>query len=240
MSKNFEIKKKILIICEGDSDKHFLENLIKNRDITLDYQISTPKELGGNADGKTQWKTIFSNIIAASKAEELEFIIVIGDNDDDYEAAFNNIKVAIKEANDIKQFYKNIPEETLKEPKIDSGKPTVFVAMMPEDKKRGNIETLCYEVAYEKAKPEIKKCIDNFATCSGFNGNDEKISSVSKLKLSSLIACKFSMDNRYPPIYNFNKLWDTREGDPTIVPLTHKKFDWVVNYLNSFAKLLSN
>jgi hypothetical protein len=241
----YHIKKQLLIICEGISDRYFLQNLIKRRNINLSldtYDIVIPKDLGADADGKTQWEKILSIIIGSSGVEKLKFIILVTDNDDDPKNALDNITTAIKNANKKynKEFFQNIPLTPLEDPSKFSKTPAIFVITMPGIDRKGNIETLCYAVAYEKAESDVKICIDGFANCSCFNDKDEEFPSVSKLKLSSIIACIFSRNNNYPPIYNFKYLWDdSKGGDADIIPLEHEKFNWIEDYFKSFALLLN-
>lgn len=205
-----EIAQPKIIICEGVSDVAFFEELFAVRQLAGFQALS--------ANGKGGFRDSLIALSGATGFATLSGVLLVGDCDVDPAGGFINIRDQISEAGVCGTPVR--PANTVTQP----GAPAVAVLMLPWLDRMGCLETLLVEAA-RLENPEVARCVDEYATCSGANGWNE--SELPKMKLQSVISAICRSD----PVTALRYLWKRPE---VVAPLRSACFDQVTDYLRRF------
>jgi hypothetical protein len=210
-----------IIIVEGDSDKSFFNHLITDRKINkFDVLVSSNK----GATGKDSFEPFLKALRSEPDFDLCPSIIICSDNDAN---PSDSLKMVAKAA-------ANAGWETLTTVKSFTNRrenrPQLAILMLPTDNDVGDLETILYDVAIID-RSDTQKCIENFISCT--NTNDRLPQHMSKYKLRCLVASIVKSD----PSLTFGNLWRANRGVPeNFVPLSHTKFDHIVEFLSSVPR----
>lgn len=210
-----EIVKPRVIVCEGKADVAFFEHLLAERQLP-EFQVLP-------ANGNSRYEDLLTALSAAPGFNNLSGILLIGDNDLNPAAAFQNIRTQILTAGGYGA--PNAPRV----PARAAPFPAVVVLMVPWDGTAGCLETLLLE-AVSNTKPELRTCVDAYATCADVN--DWNPVEQSKMKLQSLTSVICRSDPTTPVSY----AWSRPE---TIISLAEPCFDRVADFLRAFPALVA-
>ena len=209
-----EITKPRVIVCEGEGDVAFFTHLIRKRDLAP-FQVLP-------AGGKSGYGRVLTALSAGTGFDRVSGILVVGDNDLDPLAAFDNIQEQIRAAGGY-----GVPDRP-GEPRKSPGFPAVVVMMIPLEERVGCLETLLTEAAYE-ITPDLKTCVDAYAACTHADAWNEV--QQSKMKLQCLISALCRSDPQTAVRYAWNRKED-------IIPLDRPCFDQLADFLRGFDNLL--
>lgn len=220
MSVDFD-QRPYLVLCEGESDKRFLDRLIAKRGIPNSFQTKFPDRDGGNIGGRQKfgrWLSLVSdneNFIQNVKA-----VIIVSDNDLVPKDSWDEIVAELNIAD-----FPVPPEERVIAKK--KGYPPVCVLMIPKGTP-GDLETLCIEAAYEKWK--IKPAIDAFVEATP--AKEWVVTRKSKMMLQAILAATCAPR----PDAGFAGHW--REKEEYHLPLGSPAFSDIADFLANFEALL--
>jgi len=209
-----EITKPRVIVCEGEGDVAFFTHLIRKRDLAP-FQVLP-------AGGKSGYGRVLTALSAGTGFDRVSGILVVGDNDLDPLAAFDNIQEQIRAAGGY-----GVPDRP-GEPRKSPGFPAVVVMMIPLEERVGCLETLLVEAVYE-VSPDLKTCVEAYVACTHADAWNEV--QQSKMKLHSLISalCKSH------PQTALRYAWSQPEE---IIPLDRPCFDQLADFLRGFDNLV--
>lgn len=215
------------LICEGESDNRFFEELIECRG--LQHFVVQPiprREGGGTYGGRTNYGRRLKGLIGSPEAAESSAFIIVGDNDSDPVASFGIITAQIGLGSSPSDDYVyGIPSRPL-EIVPSRGLPDVCVLMLPWERNPGALETLCY-ISATACNPHIATCVDAFVT--GVGADRWAISNRSKLQ----IQCYLSGLCEQFPNTQLTQAWSSDRPLP-LIPVTHSCFDELAAFLAAF------
>jgi hypothetical protein len=138
----------VYVICEGDSDKAFLECL------QIHYQLGS---FGIKAaEGKDKYKRVLHGLQAASGREVLKTLLLFTDADESDVDAFSNVQ------NDLRAAGFPVPQAPFM---VVEGSPNVSVFLFPGmDRPTGTLEHILLSAALEN-RPDIAACLEHFCGC---------------------------------------------------------------------------
>lgn len=210
------------ILCEGASDRSFFRHLIRERNLpTFDiFCPGLPYTEDGAVEGYDDMLTLFAT---GDGFENVRGLLVQGDNDEDPQAKF--AKVAEKVGGAEGYVSPERPLEVVRSP----GRPALVVMMMPWVGILGALETLCLESACE-AHPEARDCVDGHVECVDISSWD--LVKQHKMRLRCMIASICKSDPYTSLVY----AWSRAEN---LIPLGHRCFDQIANFLNDFDRFIA-
>lgn len=209
-----EITKPRVIVCEGKADVAFFEHLISERHLP-EFQVLP-------ANGNSRYQDLLVALTAAPGFSGLSGILVVGDNDLNPTAAFQNIRGQIQAAGGY-----GVPDAP-RNPARSAGFPAIVVLMIPWDAIVGCLETLLL-AAVREVHLELGACVEAYVTCTHVDAWNEV--ERSKMKLQSLTAVICRSDPTTPVSY----AWSRPER---IIPLDRSCFDQIVDFLQGFPALV--
>lgn len=210
-----EITKSRVIVCEGKADVAFFEHLIAERGLP-EFQVVS-------ASGNSRYEDLLVALSTSPDFGGLSAILVVGDNDLNPAASFENIRTQIQGAGGY-----GVPNAP-RTPARRDGFPAIVVLMIPWDCVAGCLETLLLE-AVRSVNPALAVCVDDYATCThadAWNALER-----AKMKLQSLTAAICRSDPTTPVSY----AWSRAEN---IISLAQPCFDQVVAFLQGFPELVA-
>jgi hypothetical protein len=225
---NFSIRKPYLILCEGNHDRAFFQEMVNKRtDVPKDYEPADPKYLGFLSGGNSRWGSCLDALVATSGFDALKGLIIAADNDNKPTESFNNILNALKNA----AKWPGPPAGRYAVPaapwQIEKGPPAIAVMMLPRRRMRGSLDTLCVKAAQIHISKATMQCVESYSKCAKFA--TLPASKEAKAKLRALIACYHRKDPELP----FRDIWDEC---PSLIPVTNSLFDQIAKFLKKFVK----
>ncbi len=206
------------VVCEGNTDKAFLEHLIEHLGLQ-DFKVGTPERVG--AHGVSGFRKYLLAIETSSGPARLRGLLVVADADDDPAQRFNEVRAALA------RIGCDVPEPFTPR-RVDSKNLTVGVFLMPGRGRPGTLEHLLLDAVFEH-RPELERCVNEFQEC--LNGPAAwPENKRAKMQLHALIAGCCEEE----PSTNLATLWSKR-GNP--VPLASARFNELVETLRYFAAL---
>ena len=139
------IKKSKLLLVEGKDEENFFKFLLENKGIE-DIQI---KGIGG----KDQFRNLFKEIKRTPDFDDLKSLAVIHDADNNVQGSFQRI-CKVLEDNGLQS-----PKELSS---FTSNSLKIGVFIVPDNKSKGNLESLCLSTVESK---DIIPCVDSFMNC---------------------------------------------------------------------------
>jgi hypothetical protein len=213
-----------LILCEGETDKRFIDQLITARDITKDFQVRFPSRGTDNSGGRSKFGSWLDLAKEIPGWENIKGILIVSDNDDDVAGSFQEVRASLADAPGFP-----IPDAE-REVATVVGFPPLVVYMLPTGT-IGSLETLCLDAAYRKW-PEIKTPLDHYVNAMNINAWP-LINRRSKMKLQTVIATTCLPR----PDAGFSGHW--REDDQYHLPLQDFAFDDLEFFLEGFRQLIN-
>ncbi len=212
-----------LILCEGESDKRFLHQLITVRQIADDFQIRFPSRGKDNSGGRSKFGPWLDTAKDVRGWENVRAILVVSDNDDDPKKSLEEVRASLQNA---VGFPVPNTERTMAKA---VGFPYLVILMLPLGNK-GGLETLCLSAAYDKW-PVVKNPLDTFV---GSVGTDQwSANKEGKMRLQAIIA---STCEARPDAGFVGHWWENYQYH---LPLGHKVFDDIAAFLTGFRALIA-
>lgn len=218
--KTISITNAIHVLCEGGSDKGFLEHLIRDRGLQgFDVGCPTPETVG--AHGRSGFRQYTLAIETSPDRPKLKGLLVVADADDNPAQRFQEIRGALAAMKcDVNAPF--VPQ------RISSQDLTVAVFMMPGPGRRGALEHLLLEATLDQSR-ELEACVNGFRDClrnpASWTENKQ-----AQMRLHALIAGCCEED----PSTNLATVW-SKGGNP--IPLGSNRFDEMAETLRHFAAL---
>jgi hypothetical protein len=208
-----------LILCEGESDKRFLDNLIVARGIPNSFQIRFPDRGRVGCGGRSEFGPWLALVRETSELfnKNIRSVLIVSDNDQDPVASLEAVKASLAKAVGFP-----VPDTERVIAKADTY-PDIVVLMLPHGEP-GTLETLCLRAAYDKWAA-TKAPLDAFV--GGTAAKGWHIGKQSKMRLQSLIAA--TCEAR--PDAGFAGLW--RENEKFHIPLKSAAFDDISDFLQT-------
>jgi hypothetical protein len=214
------ISNPIHVVCEGGSDKGFLEYLIRARRLKgFDVACPTPETVG--AHGLSGFPKYLLALETSTDRLKLRGLLVVADADENPAGRFQEVRGALAAMGcDL--------NEPFAPQRFDSKNLTIGVFLMPGRGRTGTLEHLLLDAVFE-ANRELERCVNSFRECLrepvGWPENKQ-----AKMRLHALIAGCCEEE----PSTNLATVWN-KGGNP--VPLGSKKFDELTETLRYFAAL---
>lgn len=212
-----------LILCEGESDKRFLHQLIAVRQIADDFQIRFPSRGKDNRGGRSKFGAWLDTAKDVGGWDNIRAVLLISDNDEDPQKSLEEVKTSLRDA---AGFPVPSAERTVAKA---VGFPRVVILMLPPGNK-GSLETLCLSAAYDKW-PIVKTPLD--ALVSSVGTNKWSANKESKMRLQTIIA---STCEGRPDAGFVGHWWESYQYH---LPLGHKVFDDIAAFLTGFRALIT-
>jgi hypothetical protein len=222
MSVKFD-ERPCLILCEGETDKRFLDRLITQREIPNEFQVKFPTRGTDNRGGRSKFGPWLSAAYESADFEQhVRAVLIVSDNDTDPAASLQEVKDSLTKSDGFP-----IPGAEREVARKD-GFPPVAILMIPHGA-QGGLETLCVTAAYSKW-PDLEQPVEAFmASTPAANWSPGK---QSKMKLQSIIATSCSPR----PDAGFSGHW--WEIDQYHIPLDHDQFDEIADFLRGFRAMV--
>ncbi len=214
-----------LILCEGFQDRHFIETLLADRQISRFTVCSTWGLV--QHSGNTHFQESLDALTGLTDFEDtLRSIIIVADSDSDPETAFRNITAQIAQSEEIAgpppRRYP-VPTAPLR---VAYGKPSVAVVLIPWADRPGNLETLLLDAVRAERMDEME-CAEMFGAC--VRASEWDIGPQSKLMLRAYLGANHPPN----PEVNLSKLW-TKAKIKKLIPIACPAFNQLASYLHGF------
>jgi len=200
-----------IIVCEGDSDRRFLDVLLQRRNIN---SFQTVKHASGKGGFTNRLRTIRTNDDFAM----IKTIILVRDNDDNPTSSFADIVKQVQKAGDYP-----VPTRPLEVAKAKNGLGIVIV-MLPWTDQEGGLETLVLESISGK-EPQVRECLTEYLACTparSWNTNKQ-----SKM----LLACMVAGIVEKNPVGSLSYLWNEENNLKNL--LDHQCFNKLATFFLS-------
>jgi hypothetical protein len=215
-----------LILCEGESDKRFLDRLLEARIPLLrdQFHVQFPDRKGARG-GRTLFGNYLANVLATSASFQanVQAVLIVSDNDDDPAQSWKEVAIELDKA----KFPIPAAERVATKPK--RGFPQVVVLMWPDKQQLGNLETVCADAIH--AKWGIKRSIDAFMNATPAHG--WTVGKQSKMRLHATVAATCAT----APEATFAAQWD-EAPQYHVISIDHPSFNWIEAFLAGFGVLL--
>ena len=134
-----------LLLCEGESDKRFLDRLLEARAIGSNFFVQFPDRHESQQAGRSLFGHYLNTIATTSESfhQNVRAVLIISDNDDNPGNSFAEVQTQLLAAGGF-----GVPDADQAVAKAD-GFPDTVILMIPFGE-RGNLETLCLPAAYHK------------------------------------------------------------------------------------------
>ena len=212
-----------LVLCEGEGDKRLLDKLLSVRNIQIEFQVRFPDRKGTGRGGRSQFGPWLDDARIASGWNNIKGILILSDNDDVPNIAFNEVIASLQKAPGCAL---PIAERTVAK---QVGFPNLVIYMVPTGKP-GNLETMCVDAAYSKW-PLVVAPLNAFTNTVIPNWT---IGPQSKMRLQTTIAATCA--DR--PEAGFVGHWYEKEAYH--IPLDHNAFDDLASFLSNFRNFITN
>ena len=145
------------VLCEGESDRAFLEMLISEYEL-VGIEVGSPQD--SNRFGKDAFPVHLLGLATSESYQRIENLLVIADNDDDPAAAQSACQAALRE----------IGYEVPNPPAVLESDKKVAIHMLPSLGVTGGLEQLILSALFE-VNPGLRACIDDYSKCTGRVGS---------------------------------------------------------------------
>jgi hypothetical protein len=212
-----------VLLCEGARDAAFFGHLIESRKLSRFHvtyptdPVDTPNTQTGGVNGFAEK---LQAVKVGSKYRGLSSILIVADNDDDPDESFRKVQEQVRLAGDF-----GVPEHPLQQARSADG-VVVAIMMVPWTGLPGSLESLCLPSMYGKW-PAGQACLEAFCACTGTTA--WSTTKQAKMRVQVLLSAHCERD----PNTTLRYAWSEGRGDP--IPLDHKCFDQVVEFLTAFA-----
>jgi hypothetical protein len=169
------ITKKKLLMVEGKDEENFFKALLEHIEMKDMVDIFDVK-------GKDNFRNSLPGLKNTSGFSNLDAFVVIRDADDSFENAFKSVKGVLEE---------NKFEPPIKAGEFSKGTPKVGIFIMPDNKRKGMLETLCMETVKNE---EGMACVNPFIDCA--KKLKEPPKTIDKAKALAFLAIKPDAENR--------------------------------------------
>ncbi len=213
-----------LILCEGESDRRFFNQLIETRAIPNEFQVRFPSR---SPTDRTGGRSRFGPWLMAATLNtgwpSIRAVLIVSDNDDSPNASFEEVRASLAAGD-----WRAIPTA---EGQVAKAKnfPDTVIQMVPSNQ-IGGLEDLCLLAAYSKWQ-NIEAPLGVYAQAAGVGSWGA--TKQSKMKLQSLIAATCQAR----PDAGFMGHW--REDSQYHVPMDHDAFDDLADVLLRFPLLIA-
>lgn len=211
-----------LVLCEGKEDVAFLTHFFKQRNIQGFFvETTTQRQPTGNASFESRLKALAAASAMADypfRFEDLQDVIVMTDNDDDPQRAFEAVRRQIRGA---QYGDPNAPRTPVNVP----DRPRIQVLMLPRDGEPGGLETLCLQAAFDK-QPHLEDCIEKFIECAKAKTDGIK---AAKMRLRCLLSASCEKEPNLALTY----AWTERHQNLDLIPLNHSCFDPIADFFKN-------
>ena len=204
-----------MLICEGDEDVAFFEQLIASRHLPK-FHTRTTRSEKDRRGGNSKFGKILEALVGASGFESIKHIVIVSDNDDDQIISFKKICSQVRAA---KLVPPNAPAER------SLGDPTITIVMVPLGRKEGNLECMCLEAAKKSDSQNASLTSNAIALLT-----TERLPTSRKEKL--WLRLNLSIRSVDPFIQLFSVFKDPRHSN--LIPLNHNSFDKLAEILEAF------
>jgi hypothetical protein len=222
----FTFTKTNLVLCEGGHDQSFVRAILAHVGRSADFQTANPSEIIGGKGGNSHWAAVMAAIVGTTGFETLNGLIVVADNDADPAANIRAVKKALRSA----PKFTGPPARKITVPRSlmskNRGNPIVAIVPIPGAGKKGTLENLCIQAA--DVSPKLIGCADQFLRCSG--ASSFIVTKRAKVKLRMLIAASHKKN----PEITLSRMWDPRQGNPNLIPISHAVFKPIVDFFQNF------
>jgi hypothetical protein len=213
-----------LILCEGESDKRFFDQLIEKRGIENCFQVRFPSQGDDKRAGRSKfgrWLDLVSD--TEDFIQNIQAVLIVSDNDENPKGSFEEVIKSLQEASSFK-----LPTKE-REVMLSQDAPALAILMLPLDA-QGNLEGLCLAAAYTKWP--IKEAVDNFTSAT--SAKNWSAGKKSKMQLQCIIAATCASR----PDAGFVGHW--RDKKEFHVPLEDPTFDGIAEFLKNFRAMLKS
>ena len=208
-----------MLICEGDEDVAFFEQLITARKLPK-FHMRTTRSERDRRGGNSKFGKVLESLVVASGFESIKHIVIVSDNDDDQLNSFRKICSQVRAAN-------LVPPDAPSERSF--GDPTITIVMIPLGRNDGNLECMCLEAAKKSDSQNASltsTAIEILTT--------ERLSVSRKEKL--WLRFNLSIRSVDPFIQLFSVFKDPQHSH--LIPLDHNSFDGLAGILEGFRPRL--
>lgn len=220
-----DFTKEWLIVCEGDADRTFFNELILKRGLP-DFQVRFPGRKGDESGGWTKYGRYLDEIkLNEGFIKNVKAILVVGDNDDDPATRFTEIQEQIRQAGGY-----GIPDAELRVARSANNLPDIVIMMLPLNGQPGNLEHCLIPAALSKW-PDLEAPLEEYIRCSPASGWPERKKSKTRMQCILAATC------RQDPNTSLSWLWG--RPDEYHIPLDNACFDEVANILQGFGNIIA-
>jgi hypothetical protein len=172
------------IVCEGDADVAFLDQLLTARGARDAFQLRQAK-------GKDGIATELRAMRALRGWSDVRLLLIVVDNDDDPVAGLDAVKKHIRTAMGADT---SLPGTAFA---LTAGAPAIGIITLPGTNQPGCLETLLYEIAFRAPHGETARaCVAALHECAGVGAWSH--SQQAKMRWHALVACVNRTDPTRP------------------------------------------
>lgn len=215
VSDEIILTKPHLILCEGASDKSFLEHLLKDRGVE-GFQLEVP--VGGG--GVNKYRQFLNALPLQRGYEELSTITLVGDNDISHKDPFHRLKQEIRES---KVGYP-VPDAPMVRAS-GASYPDMVGFLVPWADERGVLETIVLR-AFSDEWPDVRAAADQLLAASpatGWNADEQAV-----MLVQTMIACTCKSD----PKCSLTYIW-SRPGFRDLI--RHTSFNRIADFFQGLV-----
>jgi hypothetical protein len=213
-----------LILCEGEGDKRFIDNLIAFRGIANEFQVRFPDRGNTGTGGRSKFGPWLSDRMDLSEdfRQNIKAVLIVSDNDLVPAISFKEVQDSLRKSNGFP-----IPdaERTVRQVR---NFPPIVILMIP-DGVPGNLETLCVQAALQKW-PHVQTPLATFVGAIGVSAWE--VGKQDKMRLQTILAST----GEERPEAGFVGHW--RCNDKYHLPLGHNSFDTIETFLRGFRVMV--
>lgn len=213
-----------LLLCEGEADKRFFDQLIARHNIFRDrFDVHFPSRHAQDSGGRGKFGSWLSTTYETSESfrDKVQAVLIVSDNDDDPGDSFVQVQAGLQRAGF------GTPDRDRIVARADD-RPATVVLMIPIDEP-GNLETLCVRAAYNKWN--IQAAIEGYVQATP--ASNWRLGKQSKTKIQAILAatCETKPDT--------NLAYHWQEREEFHVPLQDAAFANIVDFLRGFGDLIA-
>ncbi len=219
----WELTKQLVVLCEGAADQAFLRDLARLRGGFPEFDMLP----SGNFHGADAFKGMLGALRGAGRGfSSLSGILIIADSTDAPSIVFGNIQKQISQSRGYP-----VPAALSHIARGNSGEPSVFVTLLPDDDSPGALETLAARYLIQQ-NPWVQRCLDSYLSCGQIEVNKWPAEKRDKAKFHCLVAALNRDDPSKSMSYAF-------KSSGPVVDVMSNVFDGVASRLRSALQLLS-
>src|SRR5579885_648155 len=215
-----------LLLCEGEGDKRFFEQLISFRGIRNDFQIFFPgRTPADKVGGRAKFGAFLANLWQFDERfrKNIKGVLVVSDNDESEQTSLNEVRKALADANGFP-----VPDRAKAVARTE-GFPPLVVYMLP-DGSAGSLESIC-EIAALHKWPHLVAPLNAYVAGTPVNGWSP--GKRGKMRMQTIIASSCMPR----PETGFLGHWF--EAQDYHIPLEDRVFDPIEKFLRDFEALIA-